>query len=169
MLSKTPSARKMWAISSPAGRLHTAARELSTMRREVFPSPALLVVSTDGLLRWALYEGLVAAGFRVLTGSDEAHTRDILAKIDLDITLAIVDGESWPMTRETRDLLRERWPHLPIILLAHPGDGLEERVKELEVGVLMKPFDLPHLIETVSCTIAAAAHHTIRGEPVQAG
>jgi len=127
----------------------------------------VLVISTDGLVRWALYEALVAAGFRVLTSDDEAQTREILPKVDLELALAIIDEESWPLTEDARDWLRERWPQLPIILLAHPGDGVEERARDLQLGVLTKPFDLPHLIETVTCTIRTAARHVPHAHVMQ--
>src|SRR6266545_3273191 len=142
MLSKTRSTRKAGATSSPANRQgHAVARELFTTRREVFPSPAILVVSSDGLLRWALFEGLVAAGFRVLTFHDEAQTRELLPTVDADIALALVDDESWPLMQGGRDWLRAGRPDLPIMLLAHPDDGSEERAKALDVGILTKPFD----------------------------
>lgn len=169
MLSKTRSTHKAPRTSPAAnGRPHIAARELSTTHREVFPSPVILVVSADGLLRWALYEGLVAAGLRVLTFRDEAQTRDVLPTLDSDIGLVLVDDESWSLTQVVRDWLRAGRPALPIILLAHPGEGSEERAKALDVGLLTKPFDLPHLIETVICAVRAAAGHAHRAEPTPA-
>jgi DNA-binding NtrC family response regulator len=160
MLRKTHTTRKTASMSSPAsGRPRSTTRELSPPGREVFPSPAVLVVSTDGLLRWALYEALVAAGFRVLTCDDETQTRDILPKVDVEIGLAIIDEESWQVTARARGWLRAHGPQMPVILLAHPGDDMEERARELQVSFLTKPFDLPHLIETVTCTLHAAARH----------
>jgi DNA-binding response OmpR family regulator len=166
MLSKTHPTRKPRPTASPASRGQAAVgRELSSIDREVFPSPVVLVVSADGLLRWALYEGLVAAGFRVLTFHDEAQTREVLPTVDAPIALALVDDESWSLTQRGRDWLRAGRPGLPIILLAHPGEGSEERATALAVGILTKPFDLPHLIETVACAVRAATGHAHRAEP----
>jgi DNA-binding response OmpR family regulator len=160
MLRKTRSTRKPGAMSSHAnGRRHATARELSALRGELSPSPVVLVISTDALLRWALFEALVAAGFRVLTCHDERQTREILPKVDLEIALAVIDEESWVLTEAARDRLRQRWPDMPIVLLAHPGEGAEARAEDLQVGVVMKPFDLPHLIETVTCAVRAASQH----------
>jgi DNA-binding response OmpR family regulator len=110
----------------------------------------VLVVSKDSLLRWAVYEALTAAQFRALTCSDEAQAYEILPKIDVDLALAIVDDEAWPMTRSERHWLHARWPRLPILVLGHPGQGLEHRVTELGLAdVLLKPFDVAHLVQTV--------------------
>ncbi len=114
------------------------------------PSPVVLLVSKDSLLRWAVYEALTAAQFRVLTCSDEAQIHEILPKIAADLALAIIDDEAWPMTHSERHWLHARWPHLPIVALAHPGQGLEHRLKDLGLAdVLLKPFDVAHLVQTV--------------------
>lgn len=131
-------------------------------RRGVLPSPVVLVVSEDSLLRWAVYEALTAAQFRVLTCSGEAQTHEILPKIDADLALAIVDDEAWPMTRSERRWLHARWPHLPIVVLAHPGQGLEHRLKDLGLAdVLLKPFDVAHLVQMVE-RLAGSPNGTAR-------
>jgi DNA-binding response OmpR family regulator len=133
-------------------------QEFSPRRRGVLHSPVLLVVTQDSLLRWALYEALVAAQFRVLTCSDEAQAREILPKVDAQFALAIIDDDAWAMTRSERDWLHVRWPHLPILVLAHPGQGLEHRVKELGLAdVLLKPFDLAHLVQAIERIIGLQA------------
>jgi hypothetical protein len=40
--------------------------EISHIQREISHDPVVLVVERDGLLRWALYETLADAGFRVV-------------------------------------------------------------------------------------------------------
>lgn len=118
--------------------------------REVLPSPVILVVCGDGLLRWALYEALVAAHFRVLACNDEAHARELLPKVDAEMSVAIVDDETWPMTSSERTWLHARWPDLPIVVLAHHDQGLEHRLTELGLAdVLIKPFDVSHLVQTI--------------------
>ena len=99
------------------------------------PIPAVLVVSQDGLLRWALYEALTATGLRVLSCADEAHAREVLPQVQTDFALAIIDDDTWPLTRSERDWLHLLSPGMPIVMLAHPNQdpeqGLEFRVKEL--------------------------------------
>jgi DNA-binding response OmpR family regulator len=123
----------------------------------------VLVVSKDSLLRWAVYEALTAAEFRVLTCTGEAQAYEILPRIDVDLSLAVVDDDTWPMTRSERHWLHGRWPRLPILVLAHPGQGLEHRVKELGLAdVLLKPFDVAHLVQMVERFVASqngTEHH----------
>jgi DNA-binding response OmpR family regulator len=146
----TPPTNKQKAILPINGRrTRPSPPNVSAGGRGDLPSPVVLVVSKDSLLRWAVYEALTAAQFRVFT-SDEAHAYEILPKIDGDLALAIIDDEAWPMTRSERDWLHARWPRLPIVVLAHPGQGLEHRVKELGLAdVLLKPFDVAHFVQTV--------------------
>lgn len=152
----------------PITKLRSRAPDFSPRDRGELPTPAVLVVSNDSLLRWALYEALTAARFRVLTCSDEAHAREILPQVHADFALAIIDDDTWPMTPGERKWLHLHWPHLPILVLAHPGQGLEDRVKELGLAdVLLKPFDVSHLVQLVTRIVAprtrarrAAAHPT---------
>jgi DNA-binding response OmpR family regulator len=131
-------------------------REFSARDREELRSPAVLVVSHDSLLRWALYEALTAAQLRVLTCCDEAHARQILPRVRVDFALAIIDDDTWAMTRSERDWLHLRWPDLPIVVLANPEQGLEVRVNELGLAdVVLKPFDVADLIQLVDRIVAA--------------
>jgi DNA-binding response OmpR family regulator len=124
--------------------------DFSPRNRENFPSPVVLVVSHDSLLRWALYEALAAAQFRVLTCSHEAHAHEILPHVQAQFAVAVIDDDTWAITRHERDWLHRRWPDLPIVVLAHPGQGLEHRVKELELAdVVLKPFDVQDLVQVV--------------------
>jgi len=170
MLRKTPPTHDLRTTPSAHGRQTRAVLpEISAQHCAVLPSPVVLVVSEDSLLRWALYEALAAAHFRVLTFRDEAHAREILPKVELQLSLAIVDDESWAMTRSARDWLRERWPHLPILVLAHPAEGLEDRVAELDLaGVLVKPFDVSDLLDTVARIVTPQAGIELNAESVAA-
>ena len=118
-------------------------------------SPVILVVSRDSLLRWALYEALAAAHFRVLTCNDESHAREILPKVDLEMALAIIDDETWPMTTSAQAWLHTLWPHAAILVLAHHEAGLARRVTALGgADVLFKPFDVPQLVQAVARLLA---------------
>jgi DNA-binding NtrC family response regulator len=137
---------------------------------EVLPSPVILVVSHDTLLRWALHEALTAASFRVLVCNDEPHAREILPKVDVDFALAIIDDESWPMTARERHWLHSLWPELPIVVLAHPDQGLEHRVEELGLAeVVLKPFDVSQLVQTVERLLAVLVRTRHHIEHAKAG
>ncbi len=156
MMRNTPS------ISHP----RSAPPEFSPRHREVLPTPAVLVVSQDSLLRWALYEALTAAGLRVLSCSDEPHAREVLPQVQTDFALAVIDDDTWPMTQSERDWLHLRWPHLPIVVLAHPGQGLEHRVEELGLAaVVLKPFDVPGLVQLVDRIVTAPVRTRRGAEP----
>jgi CheY-like chemotaxis protein len=164
MLSKIPSTRTNdagWLV--PPRRTRPSPAKFSEQRLGVLPSPVVVVVSEDSLLRWALYEALAAAHFRVLTLRDEADALELLPKVDVELALLVLDHEAWPMTRAGRDWLHGHWPHLPILVLAQPGEDLEHRLRELDVDeVLVKPFDVSRLVQTVEHLIAVpvrVAHH----------
>ncbi len=119
-------------------------------------SPAVLIVSRDGLLRWALYEALTAHGLRVLSCCDESHAREVLPQVRTNFAVAIIDDDTWQMTESERDWLHARWPRLPIVVLTHSGQGLEHRVEELGLaGVMLKPFDVAELVQLVDHVVAA--------------
>jgi DNA-binding NtrC family response regulator len=142
--------RKEPTITQP----RSAGPEFSPHSREELPTPVVLVVSQDSLLRWALYEALTAADLRVLTCSDQAHARDILPHVEARFSVAVVDDDTWPMTRSERDWLHLLSPGIQLVLLAHPNQareqGLEQRIKELGLAeVVHKPFDIGELVRLV--------------------
>jgi DNA-binding response OmpR family regulator len=122
--------------------------EISHIRREISREPVALVVERDGLLRWALYETLTEAGFRVLAAPSCACAESWLRHIDQDLSLALVEDHVWPLAGSVRALLEARWPGLPIVVMAQSDDpSLESRMREDGVTeVLVKPFDLPDLM-----------------------
>ena len=61
--------------------------EISHIRRGISRDPVVLVVERDGLLRWALYETLTEAGFRVLAAPSSACAEAWLRQIDQDLSL----------------------------------------------------------------------------------
>jgi DNA-binding NtrC family response regulator len=149
MLQKYP-ARRTHANAAGAVRANRSHRsgEISHIRREISPNPVVLVVERDGLLRWALYETLTEAGFRVLTAPSSVCAEAWLRQIDQDLSMALVDDDAWPLTASTRAVLQARWPLLPIVVMLHgEHPALEARARELgATEVLVKPFDLPDLV-----------------------
>ncbi len=130
--------------------------DFSPRGREDLRIPVVLVVSKDGLLRWALHEAFTAAHLRVLTCCDEAHAREILPQVQVDFDVALIDDDTWPMTRRERDWLHMLWPDLPIVVLAHPGQGLEDHMHEHGLAdVVLKPFDVGELVQLVERLVTA--------------
>jgi DNA-binding response OmpR family regulator len=125
--------------------------EISHIPRDIFREPVVLIVERDGLLRWALHETLTDAGFRVLAPPSSGCTEAWLHEIDQDVSLALVDGDAWPLTSSVRAILATRWPSLPIVVMLHgEHSALEARTAELGAAqVLVKPFDLPDLVNLV--------------------
>ena len=76
-----------------------------------------------------------------------------LHDIDQDLTLAIVDDDDWPLASPVRAILATRWPSLPIVVMMHGGyPRLGAKMRELGAAeVLVKPFELLDLVETVEC------------------
>jgi hypothetical protein len=71
--------------------------EISHIPRGISRDPVVLVVERDGLLRWALYETLNDAGFRVLAAPTSACAETWLRQLDQDVSLALVDEDAWPL------------------------------------------------------------------------
>ena len=125
--------------------------EISHIPRDISREPVVLIVERDGLLRWALYETLTDAGFRVLAPPSSVCTEAWLHEIDQDLSLALVDDDAWPLTSPIRAILATRWPSLPIVVMLHgEHPAVEARTPELGAAeVLVKPFDLPDLVNLV--------------------
>lgn len=125
--------------------------EISHIPREISRDPVVLVVERDGLLRWALYETLTQAGFRVLAASNSICAEAWLHQIEQDLSLALVDDEAWPLTPAVRAILQARWPTLPAVVMLN-GERPTPEAATREQGaadVLVKPFDLPDLVALV--------------------
>jgi DNA-binding response OmpR family regulator len=125
--------------------------EISHIPRGISRDPIVLVVERDGLLRWALYETLTDAGFRVLAAPTSVSAETWLRQIDQDVALALVDEEAWPLTPAVRAVLQTRWPSLPIVVMLHgEHSALEAHGCDLDAtDVLIKPFDLPEDLVTL--------------------
>jgi len=152
MLSKYPALRSHAKVSGGV-RQHRPCRsgEISHIRHGISPDPIVLVVERDALLRWALYETLASAGFRVLTAPGSDCAEALLRQIDQDLSMALIDDDAWPLTPSARAVLEKRWPALPMIVMLHGEDAaIEAEVrKHGATEVLVKPFDLPDLVDLI--------------------
>jgi DNA-binding NtrC family response regulator len=125
--------------------------EISHIRRGISRDPVVLIVERDALLRWALYETLTSAGFRVLAAPGSECAEAWLKQIDQDLSLALVDDDAWPLSPSARAILQARWPALPMVVMLHgENPAIEAKTRELGASeVLVKPFDLPDLVALV--------------------
>jgi two-component system, response regulator FlrC len=136
------------------------------IRREISRAPVVLLVERDALLRWALYETLTTAGFRVLAAPGTACAEAWLHQIDQELSLALIEDDVWPMPGRMKAVLQARWPTLPIVVMLHGANpAIEARVREHGAAdVLVKPFDLPELValaeRLTSATHAQAGRYT---------
>jgi DNA-binding NtrC family response regulator len=126
--------------------------EMSHIPREISRDPVVLLVERDGLLRWALYETLTDAGFRVLAAPSSACAETWLREIDQDLSIALLDEDVWPLASSARALLGARWPGLPIVVMVHGEDpAVDARLRAHgATEVLVKPFDLPDLVSLIA-------------------
>lgn len=152
MLSKRPVLHTL-AKASGAVRQNRSCRssEISHIWRGISPDPVVLVVERDALLRWALYETLTTAGFGVLTAPGSDCAEACLRQIDQGLSLALIDDDAWPLTPSARGVLHTRWPALPMVVMLHGEDAAieAEARKRGATEVLVKPFDLPELVDLV--------------------
>lgn len=116
-------------------------------RKPHAPAPAILIVERDELLRWALYETLREAGYRLLPVRDELRAKELLDHLPVPFAAAVIDEEAWSMTGTGDAWLRERWPGLPILVLADEAlPALAEHVRQMGFADLMvKPFEIAEL------------------------
>lgn len=125
--------------------------EISHISREISHDPVVLIVDRDNLLRWAIYETLTDAGFRVLAAPSSICAEGWIHQIEQNLSLALIDDDAWPLTPSVRTGLRTRWPTLPIVVMLHDEDqALETRTRAHgATDVIVKPFDLPDLVKLI--------------------
>jgi DNA-binding NtrC family response regulator len=113
----------------------------------------VLVVDDELLIRWALSEGLVRAGFEVLEAEDARSTLQQFGPetpaIDLVILdLRLPDSADLGLLRRIRELA----PSTPVIMMTAYGTS-ETRDDALRLGacqVVSKPFDLNRMLWLVT-------------------
>ena len=122
------------------------------MPKEKVPTPVVLVVDDEVLIRWSLSEGLSDSGFVVRQASTGSEARTVLQAfagepLVIVLDLRLPDVADLSLLRDLR-LLR---PDVPIIMMTAHGSP-EDAARARELGVFRfidKPFDVGKVVELV--------------------
>ena len=122
----------------------------------------VLLVEDEDRIASFVTKGLGARGFevrRVASGA-EAHAAvsDEVGVVVLDLGLPDVDG------LEVLRRLRERRPHLPVVILSARGD-IEDRVRGLDLGAddyVAKPFAIDELAARLRARLRPRSDDAVR-------
>jgi DNA-binding NtrC family response regulator len=116
------------------------------------PTPAVLVVDDEPLIRWSLSEGLTDQGYVVRLAASGAEARAALAMLG-DEPLVIVLDLRLPDVVDLSLLqeIRRRWPDVPIVIMSAHGTA-EDRTRSAALGAyrfVEKPFDVSDVVRLV--------------------
>lgn len=135
------------------------------MSREKIPSPLVLVVDDEALIRWSLSEALAECGHTVRLAGSAAEARAVVTSLDGEplvvlLDLRLPDMADLSLLRE----LRSRRPDAPVIMMtAHgtPEDGRQATALGASAFVA-KPFDVAEMVRMVD---AVWHQHTGEASP----
>lgn len=122
------------------------------MSREIVPTPIVLVVDDEALIRWSLSEGLAESGYVVRLAGSAAETRAVLASLSDEplvvlLDLRLPDMADLSLLKE----IRTKRPDAPIIMMTAHGTSEDARAAT-ELGVsrfVGKPFDVAEMVDLV--------------------
>ncbi len=122
------------------------------MSGEKVPTPMVLVVDDEALIRWSLSEGLSEFGYVVRLAGTAAEARAALDSLGNEPLVIVLDLRLPDMA--DLSLLKEvrtRRPDAPVIVMTAYGTADDAR-QALMAGVnkfVDKPFDVPEMIRLV--------------------
>lgn len=134
--------------------------EISATAPRISPSPRVLIVDDEALIRWALSDHLASAGYTVCEaedgGSALGYFRDGAPRIHLvvlDVNLPDADGI------DLLKLIRHRCPTCRVVLMTAFGtaETLQAARDNGADDLLAKPFDLEDMLQTVRRTLDGAS------------
>jgi len=113
-------------------------------------APCVLVVDDERLLRWSVAETLSVRGYDIAEATDGRTAMQEFG--DGEATDLVLLDLRLPDVSDLRLLarIRQKGPHVPVILMtAFPTREIVEEAAALGASVLIKPFDLDTLAESV--------------------
>lgn len=122
------------------------------MSGEKLPTPTVLVVDDEPLIRWSLSEGLTEGGYAVRLAANAAEARAVLAGAQgapmvLLLDLRLPDVVDLTLLRE----VRTKWPGVPVVMMSAHGTPEDAR-RAHEMGAYRfvdKPFDVAEMVRLV--------------------
>jgi DNA-binding NtrC family response regulator len=127
------------------------------------PTPLVLVVDDEALIRWSLSEGLTEHGYVVRLAGTAAEARSALASFGHEPLLVLLDLRLPDMA--DLSLLKEirtRRPDVPVIIMTAHGTSEDAKQAKLlgAADFVSKPFDVSEMARLVS---AAWSGRTVAG------
>ena len=128
-------------------------------------SERILLVDDEPTVMQMGTTALERLGYKVTSSADSVIALELVRAGPCDFDLVITDFTMPKMTgldftREVRQIL----PHIPILLCTGFSEKITRRsLEELEVGLLMKPYGMQQLSETVRKVLEGA--HTKAARP----
>lgn len=122
------------------------------MIREITPTPLVLVVDDEALIRWSLSEALAESGYRVQLASNAEEVRLALMEHAGDALVILLDLRLPDVTDLSllRDV-RRRLPWAPVVVMTAHGTR-EEADAAMAMGAarfIGKPFDVRTVVDLV--------------------
>jgi DNA-binding NtrC family response regulator len=125
------------------------------MTHEKSPTPTVLVVDDEPLIRWSLSEGLGEVGYAVREASSGAETRTALADTRHQPLLVLLDLRLPDVSDlSLLEAIRSERPDAPVIMMtAHGTADDDARAKALGASAFVgKPFDVTEMVRLVETT-----------------
>lgn len=112
------------------------------------PSPRVLIVDDEPLIRWSLSEGLTRAGYEVFEAQDRKSALEVIGREPINLVfldLRLPDSDDLGLLRQ----LRVASPKLAVILMTAHGtpEVCAQAERDGARWVVGKPFDIDEMVD----------------------